>query len=95
MRSKTVTSKPKKGPPPKKLENTPVSNLQHDISDAMAKLSLSSLPGNMKQQPEKALSFESLPGGGEYVYLEEGTYYSGENIGRWKLDDDGSFTKQE
>ena len=95
MRSKTVTSKPKKGPPPKKLENTPVSNLQHDISDAMAKLSLSSLPGNMKQQPEKALSFESLPGGGEYEYLEEGTYYSGENIGRWKLNDDGSFTKQE
>ena len=95
MRSKTVSSKPKKGPPPKKSEQTPASNLQHDISDAMATLSLSSLPGNMKQQPEKVSSFETLPGGGEYEYLKEGTYYSGEQIGRWKLNDDGSFTKQE
>ena len=95
MRSKTTSSKPKKGPPPRKLEKTPVSNLQNDISDAMAKLSLSSLPGNMKQQPEKVPSFETLPGGGEYEYLKEGTYYSGEHIGRWKLNDDGSFTKQE
>ena len=61
----------------------------------MAKLSLSSLPGNMKPQPEKVSSFELLPGGGEYEYLEEGTYYSGEQIGKWKLEEDGSFTKQE
>jgi hypothetical protein len=93
-RSSNKPSKPKKGPPPKKV-NIPDESPKHDITDAMAKLSLSSLPGNVKPQPEKASSFESLPGGGEYEYLEEGTYYSGELIGRWKLEDDGSFTKQE
>jgi len=93
-RSSSKTSKPKKGPPPKKV-SVPVDSPKHDISDAMAKLSLSSLPGNMKPQPEKVSSFELLPGGGEYEYLEEGTYYSGEQIGKWKLEEDGSFTKQE
>ena len=94
MRSSTKPSKPKKGPPPKKV-NVASEAPKHDITDAMAKLSLSTLPGNMKPQPEKVPSFESLPGGGEYEYLAEGTYYYGEHIGKWKLEDDGSFTKQE
>jgi len=97
MRSDIKSSKPKKGPPPpkRKVENVPVDNPVPDITNAMAKLSLSTLPGNVEPQPEKVPSFESLPGGGDYEYLGEGTYYSGENIGRWKLEDDGSFTKQE
>ena len=40
-------------------------------------------------------SYESLPGGGEYEYLGEGTFYSGEGIGKWKLEENGSFTKIE
>jgi hypothetical protein len=97
MRSNNKSSKPKKGPPPPKnrVENIPVENKVPDITNAMAKLSLSTLPGNDEPQPEKVPSFESLPGGGDYEYLGEGTYYSGENIGRWKLEEDGSFTKQE
>ena len=34
-----------------------------------------------------------LPGGGDYEYTGEGTYYEGEGTGRWKLRDDGSFER--
>ena len=97
-RSKTgppPSSKPKKGPPPKpkpvEAEVQPVAN----VEDAMAKLSLETLPGKPDAQPQSVANYESLPGGGEYEYLSEGTFYSGEGIGRWKLEDDGSFTKVE
>ena len=97
-RSKTgppPSSKPKKGPPPKpkpvEAEVQPVAN----VEDAMAKLSLDTLPGKPDAQPQSVANYESLPGGGEYEYLSEGTFYSGEGIGRWKLEDDGSFTKVE
>ena len=84
------------GPPPKpKPEYVPVDDPVPNISEAMSKLSLDSLPGKSIPQPEKVASFENLPGGGEYEYLGEGTFYSGENIGRWKLEDDGTFTKME
>ena len=89
-------SKPKKGPPPAKAKapNVDVNEPAKDISDAMAKLSLDSLPGD-NTQVESVASYESLPGGGDYEYIAEGTFYSGEDIGRWKLEDDGSFTKME
>ena len=89
------SSKPKKGPPKAKPPNVSVDKPAADISDAMAKLKLADLPGKEKQQPESVPSYDSLPGGGEYEYLGEGTFYSGEKIGRWKLEDDGSFTKLE
>jgi hypothetical protein len=95
--SKAKTSpqaKPKKGPPPKQ-EYVPVNAPVPDITEAMSKLSLDSLPGKSNPQPEKIASFEYLPGGGEYEYLGEGTFYSGESIGRWRLEDDGTFTKLE
>ena len=88
------SSKPKSGPPPKPKpmeEITPTTN----VADAMAKLSLSNLPGRNDAQPQIVPSYQSLPGGGEYEYLTEGTYYSGEGIGRWRLEEDGSFTKLE
>ena len=86
--------KPKKGPPPKPkpVEATaPITN----VADAMAKLSLDNLPGRNENIATTVASYESLPHGGEYEYLSEGTFYSGSNIGRWKLEDDGSFTKIE
>ena len=88
------SSKPKSGPPPKPKpteEITPTTN----VADAMAKLSLSNLPGRNDAQPQIVPSYQSLPGGGEYEYLTEGTYYSGEGIGRWRLEEDGSFIKLE
>ena len=88
-------NKPKRGPPPKvNKSNVPVDQPAADISDAMAKLSLDTLPGN-NAQPQTVPSYEQLPGGGEYDYLSEGTFYYGEGIGRWMLEDDGSFTKVE
>ena len=59
----------------------------------MSKLSLDTLPGN--NQPQKVPSYESLPAGGDYDYTAEGTFYIGFAIGKWKLEDDGSFTKIE
>ena len=95
-RSKTgppPSSKPKKGPPPKpkpaEAEVQPIAN----VADAMEKLSIDTLPGRTDAQPQSVPNYESLPGGGEYEYLSEGTFYSGDEIGRWKLEDDGSFSK--
>lgn len=98
MRKKSgppLESGPKKGPPPaKKPENVAVDAPTADVSAAMAALSLDSLPG---AQPvvETAKTFADLPAGGEYEYLTEATIYSGPEIGKWRLEDDQSFTKVE
>ena len=92
--SQSSASKPRRGPPPKPIlpeESKTVTN----ISDAMAKLSLNTLPGKQENQPQTVVSYESLPPGGDYEYLSDGTFYSGMGIGRWKLEQDGSFTKIE
>ena len=88
------SSKPKSGPPPK---SKPVEEIQPNtnVADAMAKLSLDNLPGRSNAQPQSVPNYQSLPGGGEYEYLTEGTFYFGDAIGRWKLEEDGSFTKME
>ena len=89
-------SKPKKGPPPKrKPANVPVDAPVADVSDAMAKLSLDSLPGVSEQKSETVPSYEQLPPGGDYEYTSEGTLYTGEGIGTWELQEDGSFIKKE
>jgi hypothetical protein len=36
-----------------------------------------------------------LPGGGDYEYTAETTTYHGEGLGRWQLQDDGSFERVE
>ena len=90
IKTTDIASKPKRGPPPKKPVQEP-QTIKPDITDAMAKLSLDTLPGNNHTQ--KVPSYESLPAGGDYEYSTEGTFYAGDGIGRWKLEDDGSFTK--
>lgn len=95
MRSKSPRNneqKAKKGPPPKaNIESTKDSSTP-DIGDAMNKLSLEDLPGNNEL---KVTSYEKLPGGGDYQYLAEGTFYIVQDIGKWKLEEDGSFSKVE
>ena len=86
--------KPKKGPPPKARAAEPVVAVAN-VADAMAKLSLDTLPGNGEIAKTTVPSYESLPAGGDYEYLNEGTFYTGDGIGKWKLEDDGSFTKIE
>ena len=39
--------------------------------------------------------YSKLPGGGEYEYAAEATYYVGPTCGRWILNEDKSFTKVE
>ena len=85
--------KPKKGPPPKTKAAEPAAVT--NVADAMAKLSLDTLPGNENFAKTTVPSYESLPAGGDYEYLNEGTFYTGNGIGKWKLEDDGSFTKIE
>jgi len=41
----------------------------------------------------KVDSYQNLPGGGEYIYSTEQTLYTGKGIGKWRLENDGSFTK--
>lgn len=95
VRPKSSSFKPKRGPPPKKTPEVKAEVTTPDISTAMAALSLDTLPGGQSSKIESVDSYESLPGGGEYEYLGEGTFYSGEGIGKWKLEENGSFTKIE
>ncbi|MGB2121433.1 MAG: CARDB domain-containing protein, partial [Candidatus Poseidoniaceae archaeon] len=93
--SQTQTpTKPKRGPPPKQTQPEPTPVVTN-VADAMAKLSLDSLPGREVKSETTVQSYESLPSGGDYEYLTEGTFYTGSGIGRWKLEEDGTFTKIE
>ena len=88
------TAKAKTGPPPK--QKLPEPNVViTNVADAMAKLSLDTLPGRDINAQKTVPSYESLPPGGDYEYLNEGTFYIGSSLGRWKLNEDGSFTKVE
>jgi len=87
----------KKGPPPAipkdKPANIPVDAPTADVSAAMAALSLDSLPGRADEYGDSVPTFAELPHGGEYEYLAEGTFYLTESDGKWKLEEDGSFTR--
>ena len=92
--SSLATSSIKKGPPPAPKKEV-AEPLNTDVNSALSKLSLDNLPGRDNAQPQSVPSYDKLPGGGEYEYLAEGTFYSGETCGRWLLKEDGSFTKVE
>jgi|TARA_A100001035_G_scaffold201659_1_gene161939 hypothetical protein len=47
-------------------------------------------PGVVEERVE---DYSKLPGGGAYEYTAEGTFYVGETCGRWRLNEDKSFTK--
>ena len=46
-----------------------------------------------EQTNNHASDYSQLPGGGEYEYTLDATYYVGEECGRWILNEDKSFTK--
>ena len=87
------SSNPKKrGPPPAKAP--PVVEEQSPAEQAAAQFAaLDALTPT--KEVERVESWECLPAGGEYEYTTEGTFYSGEDCGRWKLLDDGQFEKLE
>jgi len=41
------------------------------------------------------VDWKELPGGGDYEYTSDATYYSGEECGKWLLNEDKSFTRIE
>ena len=43
----------------------------------------------------KVADWQGLKWAGEYEYDEDGTWYRGEDCGKWKQNDDGSFTRTE
>ena len=60
---------------------------------AMHMAALGASPTPSPPVEEKAEDYSKLPGGGEYEYTAEGTFYVGPTCGRWRLNEDKSFTK--
>ncbi len=86
------TGPKKRGPPPAKA--TPVVEEPSPAEQAAAQFAaLDALTPT--KEVERVGSWEELPSGGEYEYTTEGTFYVGEECGRWKLLDDGQFEKLE
>jgi hypothetical protein len=85
-------SRPSKGPPrgPPKSKPTP----QEMAAKYMDALGPVQEREELPVDPDNhAADYSQLPGGGEYEYTLDATYYVGEECGRWVLNDDKSFTK--
>jgi N-acetylneuraminic acid mutarotase len=90
-------SRPPKGPPKSPPKGPPTaSEPENESPQAMAAKYMDAL-GVPEAQPEAEPTtvgdYSQLPGGGEYEYTAEGTFYVGEACGRWVLNEDKSFTK--
>ncbi len=82
---------PGRGPPrgaPKAAEQ-PAATPQEMAAQHMAALGVP----DQAASEERVADYSQLPGGGEYEYTAEGTFYVGATCGRWRLNDDKSFTK--
>ncbi len=83
---KTPSRGPPRGPPKTtQIESEP--SPQEMAAKHMAAL------GVPETAEERVEGYAQLPGGGEYEYTAEGTFYVGETCGRWRLNDDKSFTR--
>ena len=86
--AKNTAKTPQRGPPrgPPKTA-VPEMSPQERAAQAMAALGV---PSNAEERVE---DYSKLPGGGEYEYTADATYYVGPTCGRWRLNDDKSFTR--
>lgn len=89
------TAKPSKGPPrgpPRALPTEPTLDTK-----AMAAAHFDALGSGPQGTPEEehhVADYTQLPGGGDYEYTDEGTFYVLPEGGeRWRLNEDKSFTK--
>ena len=86
-------AKPSRSPPrgPPKKSTVPAAASPQEVAakyfDALGKPSLE------EHALETVEDYSKLPGGGEYEYTPDGTFYVGETCGRWTLNEDKSFTK--
>ena len=86
--AKNTTKTPQRGPPRGPPKTTvPEMSPQERAAQAMAALGV---PSNAEERVE---DYSKLPGGGEYEYTADATYYVGPTCGRWRLNDDKSFTR--
>jgi hypothetical protein len=92
-----VSNRPAKGPPRKppttQTEPAPEQNLSPQAMAAQYLDALGAPPVEASTNPNHAEDYSKLPGGGEYEYTPEATYYVGETCGRWILNEDKSFTR--
>jgi len=88
----TPTRGPPRGPPKaaKNSAATPTPTPQEMAAQHMAALGV---PAGTAVAEERVTDYSQLPGGGDYEYTAEATYYVGETCGRWRLNEDKSFTK--
>lgn len=89
----TSSAKPSRGPP----RQPPSSTDEPLNTQAMAAKHFAAL-GVTKTEPEANSvhvdDYSQLPGGGAYEYTADGTFYVGEEpVGKWRLNEDKSFTK--
>lgn len=84
------TKAPTRGPPrgpPRATSDEPKPTPQEQAAKHMAALGL---PPVVEERVE---DYSKLPGGGDYEYTADGTYYVGPTCGRWRLNEDKSFTR--
>ena len=85
---------PSRGPPrgpPKAAKSTSEPTPQEQAAMHMAALGVPEAVADSPQ--ERAEDYSKLPGGGQYEYTADATYYVGPSCGRWILNEDKSFTK--
>ena len=86
------TGPKKRGPPPAQSKAPAVETSPAEQAAAQF-AALDALTPS--KEVERVASWEDLPAGGDYDYTADGTFYVGEDCGRWKLLDDGQFEKIE
>ena len=86
------TGSKKRGPPPAQQNPNPVAPTPAEAAAAQFAALEALTP---TKETERVESWEKLPAGGDYDYTTEGTFYVGQECGRWKLLDDGQFEKIE
>ncbi|MDA1168538.1 MAG: hypothetical protein O2866_06625, partial [archaeon] len=85
---------PKTGPSPKKqLEESPQGQAQLHFSALDALLPAATETKTEQSTETYAKDYSQLPGGGQYEYSLDGTFYVGPTCGRWVLNEDNSFSK--
>ncbi|MCH1461403.1 MAG: hypothetical protein L7U25_03495, partial [Candidatus Poseidonia sp.] len=95
--SATTGKKPSKGPPrgpPKtsSVEEQSPQAIAAQYMDALGPAVNEATDEEVKDETH-ASDYSQLPGGGEYEYTPDATYYVGVTCGRWILNEDKSFTR--
>ncbi len=85
---------PSRGPPrgPPKAAKAEAEPTPQEVA-AMHMAALGAAEPEAASEQERVEDYSKLPGGGEYEYTAEATYYVGPTCGRWILNEDKSFTK--